>query len=54
MNKKEYQDKLQSLIDEIEDKLNRLNENDQVEQIRLLSIQNGLLQAKLWSYELEN
>ncbi len=53
MTSKQYQDKVQSLIDEIEEELNHISEDDKIERIRLLSIQNGLLQAKLWSYELE-
>lgn len=54
MNKQEYQDKLQSLINELEEKLNHTSEDDKIERIRLISIQNGLLQARLWSYELDN
>lgn len=53
MTKKEYIQKLDTLIEVLENNLETVDEEDHIEKMRILGIQNGLLQAKLWALEIE-
>ena len=53
MNKQELLDKIQDLIDAEDRKLKLLGETNVVEQIAINGKINGLLNAKLWVYELD-
>ena len=54
MDKKEYQKRLQEEIDSLKEQYNKLPENDYVERGSVLGKINGLLTAKILSYELGN